>query len=196
MWLPNAGSPGLMLHQAGQGPRAKALAFSKLVRKASRAVFKRIIKKMLQLPQGGQLPMCASNTCMIPPGSGAPQLPALISKRARINPLVFVTLLPMSVDSLCGFLSLTCTSSTGAAHLAEPCGVGFCMPCLSSSMQCSVSCTAATAGLQSRSLQQHITFRNAGVVVQGEGVLQTAEAAAAALHPPTGGTTTYSHPHR
>jgi hypothetical protein len=59
--------------QSAPGSGAKALAYSKLVRKASRGVFKRIIKKMLQLPQGGQLPMCAINSCMVPSNAGEPQ---------------------------------------------------------------------------------------------------------------------------
>lgn len=43
----------------------KALAYSKLVRKASRGVFKRIIRRMLQTPDGS-LPLCTSNRCIIP----------------------------------------------------------------------------------------------------------------------------------
>ena len=50
----------------------KALAYSKLVRKASRGVFKRVIRKMLQTPDGS-LPLCTSNRCIIPSPGGCPR---------------------------------------------------------------------------------------------------------------------------
>ncbi len=55
---------------------AKSQAFSKLVRKACRAVFKRVIRQML-LRDGQQMPLCNSNNCIVlhhPPGGAAPLL--------------------------------------------------------------------------------------------------------------------------
>jgi len=63
-----AGPSGLAGATSAAG---KALAFSKLVRKASRGVFKRAIRRMLQRPEGA-LPLCTSNRCIIA-SPGEPQ---------------------------------------------------------------------------------------------------------------------------
>ncbi|BDA41298.1 hypothetical protein COCOBI_02-0780 [Coccomyxa sp. Obi] len=63
----------------------KALAYSKLVRKASRGVFKRIIRRMLQTPDGS-LPLCTSNRCIIP-GPGAEEAPPLLDMQVPTEQL-------------------------------------------------------------------------------------------------------------
>lgn len=65
-----AGSSAVSLAGATSSA-GKALAYSKLVRKASRGVFKRIIRKMLQTPDGS-LPLCTSNRCIVPNPGAAP----------------------------------------------------------------------------------------------------------------------------
>ncbi|CAL8461979.1 g1510 [Coccomyxa elongata] len=63
----------------------KALAYSKLVRKASRGVFKRIIRRMLQTPDGS-LPLCTSNRCIIP-GPGTEETPPLLDMQVPTEQL-------------------------------------------------------------------------------------------------------------
>ena len=69
----DAGGGGLL---SGANAQDKNLAFSKVVRKAYRTVFKRVIRPLLNRNFSNQLPLCTSNHCIVLPGVQLP-LPAL-----------------------------------------------------------------------------------------------------------------------
>ena len=60
-----AGGGGLL---SGASAQDKNLAFSKVVRKAYRTVFKRVIRPLLNRNFSNQLPLCTSNHCIVLPG--------------------------------------------------------------------------------------------------------------------------------
>ena len=53
---------------SGTNAQDKNLAFSKVVRKAYRTVFKRVIRPLLNRNFSNQLPLCTSNHCIVLPG--------------------------------------------------------------------------------------------------------------------------------
>ena len=59
-----AGGGGLL---SGTSAQDKNLAFSKVVRKAYRTVFKRVIRPLLNRNFSNQLPLCTSNHCIVLP---------------------------------------------------------------------------------------------------------------------------------
>lgn len=64
-----AGGGGLL---SGASAQDKNLAFSKVVRKAYRTVFKRVIRPLLNRNFSNQLPLCTSNHCIVLPGQPSP----------------------------------------------------------------------------------------------------------------------------
>ena len=62
----DAGGGGLL---SGASAQDKNLAFSKVVRKAYRTVFKRVIRPLLNRNFSNQLPLCTSNHCIVLPGA-------------------------------------------------------------------------------------------------------------------------------
>ena len=60
------GGGGLL---SGTNAQDKNLAFSKVVRKAYRTVFKRVIRPLLNRNFSNQLPLCTSNHCIVLPGT-------------------------------------------------------------------------------------------------------------------------------
>ena len=64
-----AGGGGLL---SGASAQDKNLAFSKVVRKAYRTVFKRVIRPLLNRNFSNQLPLCTSNHCIVLPGQPPP----------------------------------------------------------------------------------------------------------------------------
>ena len=78
----HAGGGGLL---SGASAQDKNLAFSKVVRKAYRTVFKRVIRPLLNRNFSNQLPLCTSNHCIVLPGQPSPAcLPSSASLWASI----------------------------------------------------------------------------------------------------------------
>ena len=73
IWM-RAGGGGLL---SGASAQDKNLAFSKVVRKAYRTVFKRVIRPLLNRNFSNQLPLCTSNHCIVLPGQLPPAFHAL-----------------------------------------------------------------------------------------------------------------------
>lgn len=78
------GGPGIGSVSLLASASAKSQAYSKLVRKACRAVFKRVIRQMLLREGGQQLPLCNSNHCIVLRSvSCSPRAPSLHSHDSR-----------------------------------------------------------------------------------------------------------------